>query len=278
MTIVDTHPAETARTAPAPARRDTALGRAAVPRSGGASVPDPTGNAVPARVLHALTALSALAGVALDLWAAYSTRSWLPAGAGFSTTFGPGWDGSLNRLAYFTTQSNLLVAAVSLALLVRPDPRTALLRALRVSALTSILLTGLVYAMVLAGPSLGGDFPVHVIVQTTLEHVLTPLFAVAAWMVSVRRPPSWRELALTPVLPALYLMATLARGALIDWYPYTFVDVPALGYAQVTRNAALVAVLLPVIAATLGLLGRALAPGRRDPVAPAPPQIPDEER
>lgn len=220
-----------------------------------AAAATPSGNTTAARLLHLLAAASALAGIVLDLVAASHKESWLPANAGFSTTFGPGWGGALNRLAYFTTVSNLLVAAVSLALVVRPDPRSRLFGALRMSALASILLTGTVYAMILLGPSLGGDYPLTMILQTTFEHILTPLLALAAWIVSLRRPPSWGELALTPVLPALYLAVTLARGALVDWYPYSFVDVPALGYRQVLLNAALVAVLVPVIAGTLAALG-----------------------
>jgi len=230
------------------------------PRTVGPAPARPSGDTAVARVLHLLTAASALGGIALDLWAAYRRESWLPSDAGFSATFGPGWDGALNRFAYFTTVSNLLVAVTSLVLVVRPEPRSRAVAALRVSALSSILLTGLVYAMVLLGPSLGGDYAVVTIVQSALEHVLTPALAAAAWLLSLRRAPSWGELALTPLLPALYFAVTLVRGAAIDWYPYAFLDVPGLGLRQVLVNVALVAALLPAIAGTLGALGRWLAP------------------
>ncbi len=241
-------------------------GTRSAPGGHAACAPSPTpvrspGNTTVTRALHLLTAASALGGIALDLWMSYRTESWLPPDAGFSATFGPGWDGVFNRFAYFTTVSNLLVAVTSLILGIRPEPRSRTVAALRVSALSSILLTGLVYAMVLLGPSLGGDYPVVTLVQSALEHVLTPLLATAAWILSLRRAPSWTQLALTPLFPALYLAVTLVRGAIIDWYPYAFLDVAGLGRRQVLVNVALVTALLPLITAMLAVLGQWLAPG-----------------
>ncbi len=50
----------------------------------------------------------------------------------------------------------------------------------------------------------------------------------------------------------------MIRGAIIDWYPYTFIDVTALGYAKVAINAVWVALLVFGIAAGATALDRNL--------------------
>ncbi|MBK6825986.1 MAG: Pr6Pr family membrane protein [Chitinophagaceae bacterium] len=47
------------------------------------------------------------------------------------------------------------------------------------------------------------------------------------------------------VFPAFYLTYTLIRGALVNWYPYPFVDAGNLGYVKVALNS------LAVLAAIL---------------------------
>lgn len=230
-----------------------------------------TRNVTAARTILVLTAVVALAGIGLEMWTAHGTRSWLPVNAGYRTTFGPGWAGSLNRLAFFTAQSNLFIAVVSLVVAVRPDRPSRLLAFLRLCAMVDISLTGLVYVMVLAGPNLGVPFPWEVIASTTLEHVVAPLLAWAGWFLAPTAT-TWRSLALCPLVPVAYVAGTLVRGALVDWYPYTFLDVPALGYQTVLANAGLVGLLLPVVAGALVAAQRLVSP--RPAALPATPARP----
>lgn len=198
-----------------------------------------------------LTVLSALVGTGMDMWTGHHVRSWIPAGAGYSTSFGPGWGGSLNRLSYFTAQSNLLVAASSLLLVVRPRPRGRFLPFLQLVALLCISITCIVYVGVLAGPNIGGSFPAVVIVSTVLEHVVTPLLAWAAWLLAGPATVTLRGLALASLVPVAYCGLTLVRGALVDWYPYPFLDVPARGYGFVLGAVGCVAALVPVVGLTM---------------------------
>lgn len=209
-------------------------------------------------VLLLLAAFSALVGTGMDMWTAHHVRSWIPAGAGYSTSFGPGWGGSLNRLSYFTAQSNLLVALSSVALVVRPNPRGRLLPFLQLVAMLDITLTCLVYVGVLAGPNLGGSFPAEVIVATILQHLVTPLLAWAAWLLADPAAVTVRSAALAALAPLLYCVLTLVRGALVDWYPYPFLDVPALGYPRVFGAVLCLSVLVALIALLMGLCQRFL--------------------
>jgi len=220
-----------------------------------------------------LAAFSALLGTGLDMWSAHRVRSWIPAGAGYSNSFGPGWDGSLNRLSYFTAQSNLLVAVSSLLLVVRPRPRGRVLPFLQVVALLDISITCIVYVTVLAGPNIGGDFPTEVIIATTLQHLVTPLLAWAAWLLAGPATASLRGIALASLVPLAYCLLTLVRGALVDWYPYPFLDVPALGYARVLAAVGCVALLVPVVGLLMLACQRFLRPRPRDTMTETSPDV-----
>lgn len=220
-----------------------------------------------------LAAFSALVGTGLDMWTAHKVRSWIPAGAGYSNSFGPGWDGSLNRLSYFTAQSNLLVAVSSLLLVVRPRPRGRALPFLQMVALLDISITCIVYVGVLAGPNIGGDFPAEVVIATTLQHLVTPMLAWAAWLLAGPATASLRGIALAALVPLAYCLLTLVRGALVDWYPYPFLDVPALGYARVLAAVGCVALLVPVVGLVMLACQRLLRPHPQDTMTVTPPDV-----
>ena len=91
-----------------------------------------------------------------------------------------------------------------------------------------------------------------------LLHMVVPLLAVAGWLVAGPRGRVSRA-ALGPflVLPLVWIGYTLARGAVVDWYPYPFIDVGEHGYAEVAFNSPGVAVLM------LALFGLAVVVDRR---------------
>ncbi|MDQ6899553.1 MAG: Pr6Pr family membrane protein, partial [Candidatus Dormibacteraeota bacterium] len=60
------------------------------------------------------------------------------------------------------------------------------------------------------------------------------------------------------LFPALWIAFTLIRGALINFYPYPFIDVDALGYGRVIFNAFWVLLLLLAVAAGAYALDRRL--------------------
>lgn len=222
----------------------------------------PRTHAAVVRLVLLLTLVSALVGVGLEMWTAYHTVSWVPQGAGYAGTFGPGWGGSLNRLAYFTGQSNLVVALAALLLLVQPRTRNVLVQLILLVAVIDITITCVVYLGVLAGPNIGGHFPAEVILSTTLEHLVTPLLAWTCWFLVGPTPVTWRRIALAMLVPLAWIAWTMVRGWRVDWYPYAFLDVPRLGMAEVLTNIAILVPAVPLLGVVLMGIERLLGSRR----------------
>jgi hypothetical protein len=86
-------------------------------------------------------------------------------------------------------------------------------------------------------------------------HVVSPIGFVTAWL--VLGPRRRLRSAMVPaafVLPVAWLVVTFVRGALVDWYPYPFLDVTEIGLPASILNASAIL----VVAALLALLFRAL--------------------
>jgi hypothetical protein len=130
-----------------------------------------------------------------------------------------GWD-SANYFSYFTNLSNLFAAGVLLAGALRGDrPRSATFELLRGAAVMYMLTTGIVYAVVLSGQSVSIPW------VNTIVHQVMPVVVALDWMID---PPRMRlpirKTLLWLSFPVLYIAYTLIRGAIVDWYPYFFVD------------------------------------------------------
>jgi hypothetical protein len=212
-----------------------------------------------ARVLHALLAVAALAGVALEV--------------GRALVDGPGDAGTMTErlvrlFSYFTIQSNLLVAVASALLVVRPARTGRVPAVLHLDALLCIAVTGVVYHAVLAEQSLAltpsGDL------ANFLLHTVTPVGAWLVWLLVGPRPRfGWATVGWSVAYPMAWIGCTFARGAATGWYPYPFLDAGALGLATAARNTALVAVAFLVLAVLVRGVERVL-PGTPAPTAAEP--------
>lgn len=165
---------------------------------------------------------------------------------------------ALNVFAFFTIQSNILVAVSALLTGLQPDVDTLLRRVLRLTALVAITVTGVVYHAVLAGLV---EMSPAAAFADLLVHTVVPVMAVTGWLVfGPRGRTSWRVVGLSVVFPVLWLVLTLVRGPLAGgFWPYPFVDVDELGWAQVLLNCGLVALLFVGLAAAAHGLDRVLA-------------------
>lgn len=143
----------------------------------------------------------------------------------------------LNFFSYFTNLSNLFAALVLLAaasgaaLTQRPG-----FDLLRGAAAVQMALVGLVFGALLRDADLGDLRPW----VNTVVHMVMPVVVVADWLLA---PPQSRlrprHLAAVLVFPTLYLAYTLARGALLGWYPYPFLNPAQVGgYGGVALYAA----------------------------------------
>ncbi|WP_158602825.1 Pr6Pr family membrane protein [Jiangella rhizosphaerae] len=147
-----------------------------------------------------------------------------------------------NFFSYFTVQSNLLVIAGCLLLAADPWRDGRFFRVLRLTGLVGISVTGVVYATLLA-PIVDLD---GIAMATNVGfHYISPVMAVAGWLAFGPWPRfDARTVALSLVWPVAWLVYTLIRGEVVDWYPYPFIDVIELGYGRTLLNAAGVTVLL----------------------------------
>ena len=207
-----------------------------------------------ARILYAVTALSAAIGMVLALAiSGFGTDVHRVGKPGLFDDYGQNALGRLADLAsYFTEWSNILVAIVFTLLAIRTADRGRLVQVLLFDALLMIIVTGLVYNAILA-PAMAPRHGVDLL-STTLAHTVTPLLAVIVW--AVFGPRGWlrRRLILPAlVLPIIWVGFTLIRGAFINAYPYGFINVVELGYPMALINVGVI--LLIGIAICFALLG-----------------------
>ncbi|GAA5150752.1 Pr6Pr family membrane protein [Nocardioides marinquilinus] len=208
-----------------------------------------------ARAWHAVTAAVVLAALLLQLVLV------LQGGRVLDEQEEPGLGVRLARLvAYFTIQSNVLVAVAAVALARDPRRDGPVWRVVRLAGVVGIAVTGLVH-VVLLRPLLdldGADW-----VADKLLHVAVPLLAVVGWAAFGPRPRvTGRVVAWALAWPVAWLAVTLLVGATSGWYPYPFLDPDEDGAGAVVVSCVGVTVLF------LLLFGLATLVDRRAPQAP----------
>jgi hypothetical protein len=162
-----------------------------------------------------------------------------------------GFAGVVSRLSdtfsYFTIWSNIVVGISATLLLSRPFLDTTLRRVLRLDALLMITVTAIVYQVLLAPTT---DVTGWSRLTDPILHVITPLVTVIVWL--VWGPRGWVTGRLVPfalAVPVVWIGWMLARGAVIDAYPYDFANVSEFGYASVARTLVLILVFGIIVAA-----------------------------
>ena len=156
---------------------------------------------------------------------------------------------AINFFSYFTILSNLLVAISTIFYGLAPGSTIGqfFCRLSIQSAVTLyIFIVGLVYNLVLKGI---WDPTGWQLVVDNLLHVVVPLLYVIFWLLcSTAGTLEWRTGIYWLLFPLLYLVYSLVRGKLVNWYPYPFLDAGQLGYQQVTVNSLLMLLAFLVVA------------------------------
>ncbi len=176
----------------------------------------------------------ALFSFTLTVLGTYPSENTNPTALGFAD------QGLLGRVfdyfTYFTLWSNILVAIVMLMLFARPDRDSFWFRVLRLDSVLMIVVTGIIYNVVLAATAKNQGLEVW---TNFFLHVLTPLLTFVVWLIAGPRGwISWRIIAASLILPIIWLVFALVRGAFIGAYPYGFLDVATYGYGTVLTNVA----------------------------------------
>ncbi|WP_309648504.1 Pr6Pr family membrane protein [Nocardioides sp.] len=165
--------------------------------------------------------------------------------------------------AYFTIQSNLLVAVAAVTLARDPARDGPTWRVVRLAGIVGIAITAVVHFFLLR-PLLdleGWDWAAD-----KLLHMVVPALAVVGWLAVGPRPRvTSRVVWLALLFPLTWAAWTLSFGAFDGWYPYPFLDPDEEGWA---------AVLVAVVGITgmfLAFFGAAAWWDRRSPARPEVP-------
>ncbi|GAB3914122.1 hypothetical protein GCM10011575_18470 [Microlunatus endophyticus] len=203
------------------------------------------------RVLHAVAAAVPAAGLVLSLVLLFASGADVNSA---DTTVIPVGVRLLRFFSYFTVQSNILVLIASVVLMLRPTRDGTIWRVVRLDSLLAILITGIVFATILAPlvhPE-GADF-----IANALLHYICPWLTLVVWLVVGPRPRvSWVTIPAAFIWPAAWIAYTLIHGAISGWYPYPFLDVTQLGYPRTALNVLLILVGAAVIGVIFRFLDR----------------------
>lgn len=150
----------------------------------------------------------------------------------------------VNFFSFFTVLSNTSAVVLLVLLAARPDRDASTRFAVFRGAVTVYMsVTGLVYALLLA--PIAADVGVAEPWIDWSIHVIGPIAILADWIFDP--PPSrlarnsiWAWL----VFPAVYLVYSLVRGPVADWYPYPFLDPQEGGYGAVALWSVVVLVVI----------------------------------
>jgi hypothetical protein len=172
--------------------------------------------------------------------------------------------GLVNYFSFFTIESNLLgVVVLAWGGLAALTGRRGVPELLRGATVVYLVITGVVYAALLAGLDGGAEGWVN-----TVVHRIMPIVAVLDWLIAApARPPRLPRVWWWLVFPLVYLAYTLVRGPFARWYPYPFLDPRPHGYGTVAVGV--VGIAVGFVVATLLVWWSGSALGRRPVKAPA---------
>ncbi|PWH07097.1 hypothetical protein DEO23_00045 [Brachybacterium endophyticum] len=163
-------------------------------------------------------------------------------------------------VSFFTILTNLavLIAATSFLLGGRPGP---VLRVLTLNAVTGIVITGVVHWFLLRPIS---ETPPGVpALVDTVQHIVVPLLTAVVWIVvGPRGHVRGRTVLGSLLFPLAYLVWTLAHGTATGWYPYPFIDVAVVGYADALHAGIVILVIMEILACGCWLRERLTPAGR----------------
>jgi len=162
----------------------------------------------------------------------------------------------VNYFSYFTIDSNLIAAGVLIVGAARWNrPATVAFELVRGAAVVYMSITGIVFTLLLSNTDV--DTAIHWV--NTVVHELMPLVLLADWLVT---PPAAR-LQLRQGLvwlsfPLVWIVYTIIRGAIVNRYPYPFLDPANGGYGSVAVYCvAILFAMLVVSGITVGLANAA---------------------
>lgn len=146
--------------------------------------------------------------------------------------------GLVNYFSFFTVLTNILVAVVLTCVATRQPSkgRTFFLQPWVTSGIAvSIIVVGVAYNLLLR--QLWQPQGLQWLANELLHDVMPVLFTLYWWFCVPKGSLRVGHIGVWVLYPVLYFAYTLLRGHLLGVYPYPFIDVEKLGYAQAFINA-----------------------------------------
>jgi hypothetical protein len=167
----------------------------------------------------------------------------------------------VNYFSYFTIDSNLIAIGVLLAgAASRGSDATPRLDLVRGAAVVYMSITGIVFTLLLSSTDVDTAIPW----VNSVVHELMPLVMLADWLVT---PPAvrlqLRQGLLWLSFPLVWIVYTIIRGAIVNLYPYPFLNPVNGGYASVAVYCVAILVAMLVVSLIVVVLANATGGGRR---------------
>ncbi|MHA7293371.1 Pr6Pr family membrane protein [Arthrobacter sp. HLT1-21] len=178
---------------------------------------------------HGVVALIGLVGLGAQVIALINGENYSVLGPAMSW-----W----NFFSYFTILSNILVLVINVDLARHPLGRQSTLwQVLRLNAVVNISVTGLIaFTLLRRLPEVQALVGLGRL-SDTLLHYVVPIVTVLGWLLFGPRPRfTIQTVWLSLIFPAVWLVYTLIRGAMVNWYPYPFVDLRIIDPLEVFIN------------------------------------------
>lgn len=144
---------------------------------------------------------------------------------------------AVNYFSYFTIQNNLLVAisTTCIALCANTGVGKFFNKQEVLSGIALyIFVVALVYNTVLRGLVPLDNWG---LLADTLLHVINPvLFIILWWLKRKHKVLNYKLAVIWLVYPLAYLVYTLVRGSMVNWYPYPFINAANLGWDKIIQN------------------------------------------
>ncbi len=166
-----------------------------------------------------------------------------------------------NFFSYFTILSNILGATLLLVGAIRWQAGHSMrIDLLRGAAVVYLIVTFLVVILLLSGAELS----LAIGWVDDVLHKVIPIVVTIDWIVD---PPAtrltFRQSLLWLAFPVVWLVYTLVRGPIAQWYPYPFLDPAHGGYGSVALYCVAILAGFVVLSAIVRFVGNAMAERRQ---------------
>lgn len=148
-----------------------------------------------------------------------------------------------NFFSYFTIESNILAVVTFLlsALFLFAGKKSKSLDFFRGATTFFMVVTGIVFAVLLSG--IEGIVLTAAPWDNIVLHYLIPIAIVIDWIVDGPSAKlSYRKTLIWLVFPVTYVVYSLIRGPIVNWYPYPFLNPANGGYGQVLVTSIIIMV------------------------------------